>query len=134
MTVRKIELMQEIFGLSPEEGDTCIKCKNFIHRKGGYSKCKHYGHSHSEATDWKQKQRGCGLFNQDYTGKQVVELVRPDKRVEEPVIEGQISLFEYLEKKNGEGENKHESRIKVTGRRNINCHPSERQGSDQSSC
>lgn len=103
MTVRKIELMQEIFGLSPGEDDTCIKCKNFIHRKGGYSKCKHYGHSHSEATDWKQKQRGCGLFNQDYTGKQVVELVRPDKRVEEPVIEGQISLFEYLEKKNGEG-------------------------------
>lgn len=90
--------MQKIFGLSPTEDDTCIKCNNFIHNKGGYSKCKHYGYTHSEASDWKQKQRGCGLFNQDYTGRKVIELVKPDRRIEQPEIEGQMTLFDYLRK------------------------------------
>ena len=97
MAIRKIDLMQKIFGLSPTEDDTCIKCKNFIHNKGGYSKCKHYGYTHSEASDWKQKQRGCGLFNQDYTGRKVIELVKPDRRIGQPEIEGQMTLFDYME-------------------------------------
>lgn len=96
MAIRKIDLMHKMFGLSPTEDDTCIKCKNFIHNKGGYSKCRHYGYTHSEASDWKQKQRGCGLFNKDYTGRKVIALVSHDRRIEESEIEGQMTLFDYM--------------------------------------
>ena len=98
MAIRKIDLMHKMFGLSPTEEDVCVKCKNFIHNKGGYSKCKHYGYTHSEASDWKQKQRGCGLFNQDYNGRKVIELVRPGRRIEKSEIEGQMTLFDCLRK------------------------------------
>ena len=100
MAVRKIELMHQLFGKSENESDICLKCSNFKHRVGGYSKCLAYGDTASEATDWKQKQQGCGLFNKSYNGKPVVRLVRPKKRLEEP-IDGQISLFELMEGEEG---------------------------------
>lgn len=96
MAVRKIDLMHKLFGLSENEDDTCGKCKN-LDDVGSYYKCKHYGHSFSEATDFRLKYRACGLFNKDYDGRKVKELVKPDRRIKEDVeIEGQISLFDYL--------------------------------------
>ena len=88
-----------MFGLSPGENDTCKRCSNLVEYQyqKKYYKCKHYGKTHSEASDWKLNQRGCGLFNQEYEGKEVIRLVRPEKCDQEEVISGQVSLFEYLQ-------------------------------------
>lgn len=99
MALRKIDLMHKIFGLSPNEDDLCKNCSNirtYRYHDRNYNKCCHYGSTRSEASDWKLNQRGCGLFNLDYTGKPVIELVRPEYKQEEP-IEGQMNLFEYME-------------------------------------
>ena len=97
MAIHKIELMYKLFGKSPNDDEICLNCSNFDHVVGGYSKCKAYGRSHSEATDWKQKQRACGLYNQTYKGRRVVELVQPDRRINDnDQIEGQINMFNYL--------------------------------------
>lgn len=53
MALRKLALMHRFFGVL--DGHTCRECSNFI--KGKYHdkvlcKCKVYGITHSEATDW----------------------------------------------------------------------------------
>lgn len=88
MAVRKIELMHEIFGRT--ENAQCKDCKHLI--KNGYVKCKVYGETSSEATDWKQKQTACGLFNKPFvTDIPIVRLVRNNKQAIQ--IDGQLDLF-----------------------------------------
>lgn len=44
-------------------------------------KCKVYGLTHSEATDWKQSYDACGLFpDKPYDGIDIVRLVRPERQ------------------------------------------------------
>ena len=92
MTVKKILLMHEMFGMAP---GTCKQCYNFIPANGGYSKCRIYGVSHSEATDWNNRFPACGKKNQYYGGGPVYKLVTPEKK--DDVCPGQISLFDMKE-------------------------------------
>lgn len=96
MAPRKIDLMHRCFGKT--DGHTCGECSNLV--EGRYHdkilrKCKVYGMTHSEATDWAKRWLACGMFNKPYTGGPIMQLVkrssnRPPQTPEEP-LEGQMS-------------------------------------------
>lgn len=94
MTVRKIDLMHEMFG--EISGKKCGECSNLVmHRyENTYYKCRCYGLSSSEATDFRKKWTACGLFNKEYNGNPIVKMVTREKKPDEQ-IEGQVSIFEY---------------------------------------
>lgn len=73
MALRKIELMQRLFG-----------------------KCKAYGNTGSEASDWAKRWLACGLFNKPWKGKPIMRLVRPTRKDKEDMqntpIDGQLSM------------------------------------------
>lgn len=97
LTLRKWDLMRKKFGKQP----TAITCKNcehlglYEHHGRAYCKCKVYGISASEATDWKQSAPACGLYpGIPYNGGSVVrEVERGRKKAKPGDIEGQQSLF-----------------------------------------
>ena len=95
MTIRKLELMHQRFGVC--EGQTCGTCKNltshFYDKR--YYKCACYGESASEATDWAKRWVACGLWNKDYTGVNGVYFVKhaPKKIFGLQQIEGQMDLL-----------------------------------------
>lgn len=101
MAIRKIDLMHRVFGKC--EGHTCRECSNLV--EGVYHgktlrKCKVYGMTHSEASDWAQRWLACGQFNKPWDRGPVMQLVRRErnpKQAVEPevdeVTENQISLF-----------------------------------------
>ncbi len=93
-TVRKIELMHQIFG--KDENHTCEECNNLVtdvYRGRTYRKCKVYGEAHSEATDWAKRWTACGNYNFDYHGVPVIEAIKQRKVgfSIEP-MEGQLTL------------------------------------------
>ena len=96
MAIRKIDLMHRILGVS--EGHTCRECSNFV--KGKYHdrtlcKCRVYGMTHSEASDWAGRWLACGAFNRDIGRGPVIREVIPERKKQEAEntpIEGQISL------------------------------------------
>ena len=96
MTVRKIDAMHRRFG--PHEGAQCRDCCHLIsgdYRGKRYHKCKLYGISHSEATDWRLKYPACGAYNVpeerlDVYSPYLMNLIR--ERNADPPIEGQIKL------------------------------------------
>ena len=61
MADRKIEAMYAAYGKSPH---LCKECNHFIRKEYGrvYFKCRAYGCSKSEATDWRANYMACGLF------------------------------------------------------------------------
>lgn len=98
--IRKIDLMQRLFGLSPKPENVCGNCSNLLkyEYQKRYYKCRCYGNTHSEASDWKLNQRGCGMYNMEYDGEEVMSLVRSNHG---EAIQGQVALFEYMgEEKN----------------------------------
>ena len=99
MAIRKIDLMHKLFGLSPNDGETCKTCQHLIevgnNRK--YYKCFCYGNTHSEASDWRVGYRACGNYNRHYEGRKIIELVKPDRREQDhQTIPGQMSIFDYM--------------------------------------
>ena len=94
MEVRKIELMHKLFG---EKSDAkCKECSNllrFWYRTKSYRKCAVYGATHSDATDWCISYPACGMFCKEYSGRNIVRLVHPDKKEPEPPLDGQIDMF-----------------------------------------
>ena len=97
MALRKIDLMHRIFGKC--DGHTCGECSNLV--EGRYHdkilrKCKAYGMTHSEASDWAKRWLACGLFNKPWDKGPVMSLVRPTRKDKEELqstpIEGQISM------------------------------------------
>lgn len=98
MALRKIALMHKFFGIC--DGHTCGECSDLVeepyHGKM-YRKCKVYGQSNSEATDWAKRYLACGMFNKPYKGPRFVERVKPTRTNQEEAqrieLEGQISLF-----------------------------------------
>lgn len=93
MAQRKIDLMHQLFG--PGEG-TCANCSNYV--SGRYQdkilrKCKVYGWTRSEASDWKKSNIACGMKNKKWNGNNVIAMAR-QSRQEENVLPGQLSLFE----------------------------------------
>ena len=98
MSLRKISLMHYLFGKA-SGFHICKECKHFeafrYHTKN-LKKCRVYGITASEASDWANKYEACGMFNKDWNGTPIIERARHrifDKKEEEP-IDGQISLME----------------------------------------
>lgn len=97
MNLRKIDLMHQVFGKA--EPFKCRDCSNLvcgIYHTKTLRKCKVYGLTHSEASDWALKYTACGMFNREYTGQTIINLVKHNScrvKVDEP-LEGQITLRE----------------------------------------
>lgn len=94
MSGRKYQLMQKEFGNCP--GHVCGECSNLVKGDWNHTKCKVYGVTSSQASDWAKRWLACGMFNKTYTGRPIIELVRrsnprPPATVEEP-MEGQMKL------------------------------------------
>jgi len=95
-SLRKIALMHEIHGVKPMH--KCGDCSNFI--SGRYHdrilrKCKRYGLTHSEATDWAKSWTACGILNIPLPDgeKTVIEVKKMSRRVREAqALEGQVML------------------------------------------
>lgn len=91
--LRKIELMHRQFGVVA--GKTCGECSNLtVHRYDKlYRKCKIYGETSSEASDWAMRWKACGMFNKEYTGGPIMRLVvrTANKQPEKP-LDGQTFL------------------------------------------
>lgn len=92
----KIDKMYKVFGKSEH---ICKECKHFrkidtagVMARRSVQKCECYGITHSESSDWAQKWQACGLFNQPYNGKPVIE-VRISQSEEEIELDGQLSLM-----------------------------------------
>lgn len=96
MAIRKIALMYKLFG--KRYGHACRECSNLV--KGRYhdrtlTKCKVYGLTHSEGSDWAGKWQACGMFNQPWDKQPVIREVRPKRKQKEAdnmPLEGQMSL------------------------------------------
>lgn len=92
MAIRKIDLMHREFGFSP--GNKCRTCEHFWrgrYHNYMYSKCKVYGMTNSEASDWSGRYDACGMYNKEYDGGDMIRLVRPDKAPDTPIV-GQMAL------------------------------------------
>lgn len=97
MALRKIDLMHRLFGKC--EGHACRECSNLVDGRYHYKilrKCKVYGMTHSEASDWTQRWEACGMFNKPWEGKPIMQLVKPTRKDKEEIqstpLEGQISM------------------------------------------
>lgn len=97
MALRKIALMHKFFGIC--EGHTCGECSNLVegtYRSKMLRKCKVYGLTHSAASDWARRYLACGMFNKEYKGRPIIEMVKPVRTNQEEaqriVLEGQLSL------------------------------------------
>lgn len=96
MALRKIALMHKFFG--KRYGHTCGECSNLV--KGRYhdrilTKCKVYGLTHSEASDWAGRWQACGMFNRIWDKQSVIREVVPERKQKEAdntPLEGQISF------------------------------------------
>lgn len=97
MAVRKIELMYRQFG--KRVGHTCGMCAHLLsgrYHDKVYRKCEVYGLTHSEASDWAKRWTACGMFNREYTGRPIINLVRPERKTTDTVLdeplEGQMKM------------------------------------------
>jgi len=102
MTLRKNALMYSEFGRS--EGNYCKDCSYFYkinHHGKIYRKCKVYGITRSDASDWLSGSTACGLFpDKQYGGdKDIISLVTREPQ-KETQIQGQMNIFQYK----GEGD------------------------------
>lgn len=97
MALRKVDLMHRILGKC--EGHTCGECSNLV--EGRYHdkilrKCKVYGLTHSEASDWAKRWTACGWFNKSWGDKPIMRLVRPTRTDKEEAqripLDGQLSM------------------------------------------
>ena len=90
---RKINLMRSFFGASP---NVCGGCTNLnrscVGRRTRY-KCRVYGETRSEATDWAKSWPACGMFNREYSGPPMMGASiwrsAPQPEPEEP-LDGQM--------------------------------------------
>lgn len=95
---RKIDTMHMAYGKS--ESNQCRDCCNLIgfdYRGHRYYKCKLYGISHSEATDWRLKYSACGAYNIPANKLDVWDTLKRAvrERNPEPPLEGQIRVEEF---------------------------------------
>lgn len=92
---RKIDAMHLRFGVVPDK--RCEDCENLIKGYCGNTfvrKCTVYGATHSEASDWRKKYVACGMYNKEYKGRPIIELLKcaPRKVDEEQPIDGQMTI------------------------------------------
>lgn len=95
--MRKISAMYEWSG-GTDYRHTCYECNNCRQfQKGGRKvyKCLAYGNTDSVASDWKASYIACRHFNKPCPPLPIIKTVRREQAPD--VMEGQISLFEFLE-------------------------------------
>lgn len=97
MAIRKIDLMHRQFGVC--EGRTCRECSNLEHVRANdrpLTKCRVYGCTSSEASDWAQRWQACGMFNKTWDKQPIIRMVKPVRKDPEDVqmipLEGQLKL------------------------------------------
>ena len=93
MTLRKIDLMHNEFGRY--EARICAECENMVtisYRGKKLRKCKVYGVTHSEASDWAKRWTACGMFNKAYSGRPIIKLVRKSSIAANEPLKNQIAL------------------------------------------
>ena len=94
---RKIEAMHRLYGEGPE-GAQCKECDHLYQvypTDRCYNKCKIYGSSCGESTDWRQKWPACGMFNKEPEPGYcpVITLLKHQPRIAKlEAIEGQIKM------------------------------------------
>ena len=94
--IRKIDLMHHLFGKAAGM-HICKECSNFAvgrYHSKFLKKCKVYGLTHSEASDWANKYEACGMFNKEYDGVPIIQYVKHNRLKQEEQIEGQLSFIE----------------------------------------
>ena len=96
MCLRKQQLMYALFG--KEDGHKCRECKHLDAVPGYYKKCRLYGNSASEATDWALSWDACGMLNKDVPESFLPVKDRKKRRFydapkPETQCQGQMSLF-----------------------------------------
>lgn len=97
--VRKIHKMYEVFGRCPGF-HICKECSNFCsfrYHDKSYRKCKVYGVTNSEATDWAGRNEACGMFNKEWKNDPIIELVKRSPHIKNNAIivnENQIMFGE----------------------------------------
>jgi len=93
---RKIIRMHSEFGESPP--NKCRDCANLLrieHHDRTYRKCRVYGISNAESTDWKCGYDACGMFNKPYTGPAMMKIFNSRKGLTPDYqCEGQLSFFD----------------------------------------
>lgn len=96
--LKKIDMMHKMFGKSRTL--LCKDCTHFTNINTGNSKkykCKVYGITSSEASDWKITNVACKLApNSGYLGKNIIELAKTQDDIKKSKLEqidGQISMF-----------------------------------------
>lgn len=93
-SAEKIAFMHNFFGMD-EEGRKCKECMHFERWEKGNKrvrKCKVYGQSDSEATDWNSSFTACGCINKTTKFAQLYKTRSSSTmRIE---LEGQISLLD----------------------------------------
>lgn len=92
--VRKIDLMHREFGIT--ESHTCGECCNmerYRYRSRIYKKCRVYGCTNSEASDWALGWGACGMFGKEYNGTEIIKMISQKKAKTEMPVDGQIGLF-----------------------------------------
>lgn len=100
MTARKIDAMHDEYGTSPS---LCKYCPHFRRYttpgRRTVLKCRAYGVSRSEATDWRANWQACGMFNKrlpplsQYV-PMIERLKHAARKLSEKPIEGQMTMFE----------------------------------------
>jgi len=90
---RKYETMYIEYGKDPEHD--CGQCSNFVRAEYHgriLQKCKGYGLTHSEATDWRQFWCACGMFNKSFDGRKPMIECLSRSYIDNSPIDGQLSL------------------------------------------
>lgn len=95
MALRKIEAMHKEYGrLDNKKCADCCNLSSYRQNRVWY-KCKAYGLSSSEATDWAKRNEACGLYGLDFDIMKrtplIEKLKRSKKSIDEKPIKGQIS-------------------------------------------
>lgn len=92
MALRKIDAMHHYYGYG---SGLCEDCPHFCRKVYGpksWFKCKVYGTSSSESTDWRKGYTACGLIDKPFPDgdRPVVERIVPSREPEQ--IPGQIEM------------------------------------------
>jgi len=97
MTARKIDAMHRLFGKQP--GLTCWNCPHltYYEQSRRWYKCRLYGFTSSEATNWKKSNIACGMWGK-HAEKGFVPVIErlkhtARKKPDKP-IEGQVTIYE----------------------------------------
>lgn len=96
-TIRKVDLMHRTFGR--DDAHQCRECSNILrdyYHDRTYIKCRVYGCTNSEASDWALKWTACGMYNKKYAGKPVIGMVKPERHEPDEQIPGQISIDDLI--------------------------------------